>query len=249
MILALILFQNNSGLSQGLIISPGTSIFGTAGNLVLRGNVVNDGSFSNDTNTVIFAGGVQSLGGTSPVLFNNLTVAAGSTTSMITTGQTLKGILVSNNTLNANGNIIFKIKKLEGDFFYKTIYFYDVITGINQDLLPEKQYKVNLIAGDYQNRFFLILSGNTTDIPDFTPVEDWIDIYSFQGILKAEIKLPSCKNGTLTIYNLLGQARFIYKIYEPGYHEFNPVIKTGFYIVTFSSNDKRFSKKIFLQSQ
>jgi len=105
MILTLILFLNHSGLSQGLIISTGTSIFGTGGNLVLWGNVVNDGYFSNDTNTVIFAGTVQSLGGTSPVLFNNLTVAAGSTTSMITAGQTLKGILVSNNTLNANGNI------------------------------------------------------------------------------------------------------------------------------------------------
>ncbi len=69
------------------------------------GDVLNDGSFSNNNNTVIFAGAAQSLGGTSPVLFNNLTVAAGSTTAMITAGQTLKGILVSNGTLNAGGNI------------------------------------------------------------------------------------------------------------------------------------------------
>ena len=105
MILALVLFLNHSGLGQGLIISPATSFIGIGGNIILRGNVVNDGSFSNNNNKVIFTGAAQSLGGTSPVLFNNLTVAAGSTTTMITAGQTLKGILVSNSTLNANGNI------------------------------------------------------------------------------------------------------------------------------------------------
>ena len=105
MILALVLFMDHSGMGQGLIISPGTSFTGTGGNIVLRGNVVNNGSFSNNNNTVIFSGAAQSLGGTSPVLFNNLTVASGSTTTITTTGQLLNGILVSNSTLNANGNI------------------------------------------------------------------------------------------------------------------------------------------------
>jgi hypothetical protein len=572
MILALVLFLNHSGLGQGLIISPATSFIGIGGNIILRGNVVNDGSFSNNNNKVIFTGAVQSLGGTSPVLFNNLTVAAGSTTTMITAGQTLKGILVSNSTLNANGNItllstvtqtalidgigagqvngnvimqrylpsgfgykyfsspfqaatvsefgddmnlaapftsfysydegrtssgwvsyinpawvlnpmrgyavnfgssaiantvdvtgivnngslsltlynhnnlytkglnlignpypspidwnalsgwtktnidsalyyftasttdqfggtyssyikgissdgiatniipsmqgffvhvsdgtwpvtgtltfnnnvrltdqthpfiksesqseksflllvagysddstsydplaiyfdekatynfdgqldalklfntdrkvtnfysfgndgrmlsinalpmteenlctvrlgikterngdvIFKIRNLVGDFFYKTIYFSDVITKVNQDLLPDKQYRVNLNAGDYQDRFFLNLSNSITYIPDLTPVGDWIDIYATHGILKAEIKLQSCEKGTLTIYNLLGQPLNIYKIYRPGHHEFCPLIRDGIYIVTFNSGDIRISKKVFMQSQ
>jgi hypothetical protein len=92
-------------LSQGLIISPGTSFIGTDGNIVLRGDMVNNGSLSNTNNTIIFAGATQSLSGSSPVLFNNLTVASGSTTTITTTGQSLRGILVSNGTLNANGNI------------------------------------------------------------------------------------------------------------------------------------------------
>lgn len=148
-----------------------------------------------------------------------------------------------------NGDVIFKIRNLVGDLFYKTIYFSDVITGINQDLLPDIQYRVNLNAGDYQDRFFLNLSNSITSIPDLTPVGDWINIYAAHGILKAEIKLPSCENGTLTIYNLLGQALYIYKIYSPGYHEFCPLIRDGIYIVTFNSGNIRISKKIFMQSQ
>ena len=105
MIFALIFFLNHCGLSQGLIISPATSFIGTGGNIILWGNVVNDGFVSNNTNTVVFSGTVQSLGGTSPVIFNNLTLASGSSTTIVTSGQTLSGILLSNGTLNANGKI------------------------------------------------------------------------------------------------------------------------------------------------
>lgn len=572
MIFALIFFLNHCGLSQGLIISPATSFIGTGGNIILWGNVVNDGFVSNNTNTVVFSGTVQSLGGTSPVIFNNLTLASGSSTTIVTSGQTLSGILLSNGTLNANGKItllstatqtalidgsgtgevfgdvtmqrylpsgfgykyfsspfqaatvgefgddmdlaapftafysydegrtssgwvnykdpagvlnqmhgyavnfgssaaantvdvsgivnngslslalynnnylytkgynlignpypspidwdaspgwartnidnalyyfktsttlqyggtyntyingissnglatgivpsmqgffvhvsdgtwpvtgtlamnndvrlndqthpfsksegkvekpylrlvsgytddstsydplvvyfdekatynfdgqldalklyntdakvtnfysfgeddnrlsinalpmtkenlctvrlgikterdgelIFKIAKLEGDFYYKAICLSDIITGTNQDLLSGRQYKVKLVAGHYQERFFLNLSNSITDMPDLISIEDWIKIYTVHGILKVEITLPSYKNGTLKIYNLLGQALFIYKIYEPGYHEFNPILKTGIYIITFDSDKKNIAKMFFIQSQ
>jgi hypothetical protein len=103
--IALLIILCHYALGQGLIISSGTHLIGSGGNIVLPGNVVNDGSFINDVNTVIFAGAAQSLAGTSPVLFNNLTVASGSTTTITTAGQTLKAILVSNGTLNTGGNI------------------------------------------------------------------------------------------------------------------------------------------------
>jgi hypothetical protein len=102
---ALLIILCHYALGQGLIISSGTHLICTGGNIVLPGNVVNNGSFINDVNTVIFAGAAQSLAGTSPVLFNNLTVASGSTTTVTTAGQTLKAILVSNGTLNTGGNI------------------------------------------------------------------------------------------------------------------------------------------------
>jgi hypothetical protein len=103
--IALLIILCHYALGQGLIISSDTHLIGSGGNIVLPGNVVNDGSFINDVNTVIFAGAAQSLAGTSPVLFNNLTVASGSTATITTAGQTLKAILVSNGTLNTGGNI------------------------------------------------------------------------------------------------------------------------------------------------
>ncbi|MBN2861955.1 MAG: hypothetical protein JXN62_02260 [Bacteroidales bacterium] len=148
-----------------------------------------------------------------------------------------------------DGDVIFRIEKLEGDFYYNTIYLSDLITGSRQELHSGKEYKIHLIADHYQNRFFLLLSNNITDIPDLTLIEDWIKIYADNGILKVEIMLPSCKNGTLKVNNILGQALFVYKIDHPGYHEFNPILKTGIYIVTFSSDKRKFSVKIHFESQ
>ena len=96
----------------------------------------------------------------------------------------------------------------------------------------------------------LILPAPLTD-----PVPEGMIVYSVKGvntsdgILKVEIMLPSCKNGTLKINNIMDQALFVYKIDDPGYHEFNPILKTGIYIVTFSSDNKKFSEKILFESQ
>jgi hypothetical protein len=105
MIISLILFLNISGTGQGLIISSGAKFISDRGNIVILGNLQNDGYLSNNINTTVFAGTVQSMGGNSPVIFNNLTIASGSTTTIIAAGQSLKGILLSNGTLNSNGNI------------------------------------------------------------------------------------------------------------------------------------------------
>ena len=572
MILALVLFPDNSGMGQGWIISPGTSFIGTGGNIVLKGDMVNNGSQSNANNTIIFAGAAQALGGTSPVLFNNLTVASGSTTTITTAGQTLNGILLSNGTLNAggnitllstvtgtalvdglgtgsvkgnitmqryltsafgyryisspfqsatvselsddmdllaafpsfyrydqsrvssswvsyvnpagilnplqgyivnfgntsfpvtaditgvvnngsltvnlfnnnnvyskgfnlvgnpypsaidwnapsgwtktnidnsvyyfnadasnqyagmyssylnnissdglasgiipsmqgffvhvsngvwpvagtlalnndvrvndmshsfaksgqstspppyiritagysddalsydplcvyfdleatynfdgqydayklfntdtkvtnfysfandasrlsinamplsdtglcnvrlglkterNGNVIFSLKDIIGDFNYSNIFITDVSTGITQDLLYNKEYKVNLAAGDYQNRFFLNLSNTLTAIPDNDLTVDLLKVYMSHGIVMAEIILPSEGPGILTICNLLGQVILDQKIHESGHYEFESSVKDGIYIVSLMCPDKRISKKIFIRN-
>jgi hypothetical protein len=75
------------------------------GNIVVTANWVNNGSFTSNGGTLIFAGSVQTLGGTSSTQFNNLTIATGSHTSIISSGQMVNGIVQSNDTLNANGNL------------------------------------------------------------------------------------------------------------------------------------------------
>jgi hypothetical protein len=105
LIIALFFILNHTGSGQGLSISSGTILTATGGNLILKGNVVNNGSFINNNNTIYFSGNTQVLSGTTPVVFNNLTVGSASTTTITRAGQALGGILLCNGTLNANGNI------------------------------------------------------------------------------------------------------------------------------------------------
>jgi hypothetical protein len=142
------------------------------------------------------------------------------------------------------GDIIFRISYTQGIFHYKNIFITDLITGTTQDLLYNKQYKVSLPAGNYQNRFILNLSNLTTYIPDFTSDPGSFKIYSSEGILKTEINLSDNETGTLTIWNLKGQVLFKNKIYKTGYYEYNPAIEDGIYIATFISGFRKVSKKL-----
>jgi hypothetical protein len=93
------------GLAQGLIIPSAAYVIANNGNIVVSANWVNNGSFTHNGGTLIFAGAVQTLGGTSATQFNNLTIAGGSNTSIVSSGQMVKGVVLSNDTLNANGNL------------------------------------------------------------------------------------------------------------------------------------------------
>jgi hypothetical protein len=91
--------------AQGLIIPSGAYMIANNGNIVVTANWVNNGSFTHNGGTLIFAGAIQTLGGTSSTQFNNLTIEAGSHTSIISSGQKMIGVVLSNDTLNANGNL------------------------------------------------------------------------------------------------------------------------------------------------
>jgi hypothetical protein len=91
--------------AQGLIIPSGGYVIANNGNIVTTANWVNNGSFTSNGGTLIFAGSVQTLGGTSATQFNNLTIEPGSKTTVISAGQTVRGVIQSNDTLNANGNL------------------------------------------------------------------------------------------------------------------------------------------------
>ena len=148
-----------------------------------------------------------------------------------------------------NGYVIFKIKDIIGEFKFKYVSVYDSFTGITQDITNGLQYKVSLIAGDYQKRFFLNFSNLKTVVPEMAADDKWFNIFSSYGTLKTEINLPSCEDGIFKIYNLAGQNLMVYKIHQPGYHEFTPALNSGIYVITFMSGNFRVSKKIFIQSQ
>ena len=91
--------------ANDLTIQSGASITVSSVTLQISGNVVNNGTFTHNSSTILFAGNTQTLSGSSQAVYNNITVASGSSTTFSTTGQSLQGILLSNGTLNANGNL------------------------------------------------------------------------------------------------------------------------------------------------
>ncbi|MEI7663716.1 MAG: hypothetical protein WCK34_16030, partial [Bacteroidota bacterium] len=76
-----------------------------AGTMGVAFDFINDGVFVNNGGTVIFNGIIQELRGASESLFENITVNDGSNTSINAYGQTLRGILRCNGSLNANENL------------------------------------------------------------------------------------------------------------------------------------------------
>ncbi|MBB6274382.1 hypothetical protein HDF26_004856 [Pedobacter cryoconitis] len=89
---------------QGIIISSGAYVIANNGNLMTYQNFTNNGSFTQNGGAVTFAGTTQTLNGTTNTTFNQLNINSGSTTT-VNSSQQIGGVLLSNGSLNANGNL------------------------------------------------------------------------------------------------------------------------------------------------
>jgi hypothetical protein len=147
---------------------------------------------------------------------------------------------------NINGNIVFRIIDLVEESSWDKIYITDLASSTENDLLNNKEYKVYLEAGEYNNRFFLNASEKGSEIPDTSSNNNLFSVYSSHGIIKAHINTEKTGSGLLSICNIAGQVIFVKKILDPGYYEFNPGIKDGIYIVRFVSRTYQDSRKIFI---
>ena len=147
---------------------------------------------------------------------------------------------------NAPGNLVFRISEIDETLKGKRIYLTDIVAGSEQDLLPDKEYSVPMIKGEYNNRFFLNFSNVTTGVNDNMLNTKLFNIYCIEGILKAKIGEVNGDYGTLSIYNLSGQILFNERIYTTGYYEYNTGLKDGAYIVRYVSGKLVISKKIIL---
>ncbi len=101
------LVSGTSGTVFGNVIINGGNLLTAplAGTLSVALDFMNDGNFYNNGGTLVFSGTNQQLGGGSQTLFENMTINAGSSTSINAAGQTLRGILLCNGSLNANENL------------------------------------------------------------------------------------------------------------------------------------------------
>ena len=152
--------------------------------------------------------------------------------------------------INRDGNVIFRIRTLEGELAADMgIFISDVVAKAEQDLLSDKDYRIDLEYGQYENWFFLNFRNFWTGIIDHAEEPDLFNIYCSNGILRLDINNLPGSDGTLTICDLTGQVLLVKKYYEPGHYEFNPGLKNSIYIASFLSGTKRSSKKIFIADQ
>lgn len=91
--------------AQGIRIPDSSYVIANQGNIVTQEKWVNNGRFTANGGTVVFAGSMQQISGTSNTSFNKLTVSSGSNTTIAATGQSIKQILKCDGTLNANNHL------------------------------------------------------------------------------------------------------------------------------------------------
>jgi len=91
---------------SGVIIIPSSAyITSTSSYILLNGNWDNDGSFTHNSGTVTFKGSDQTIDGSAATTFNNVTVNASSTTTINSSNQSIKGILLCDGTLNTGDDL------------------------------------------------------------------------------------------------------------------------------------------------
>jgi hypothetical protein len=150
---------------------------------------------------------------------------------------------------NIDGNIVFRIIDLVEELPWDKIYITDLESGTENDLLNNKEYRVNLEAGEYKNRFFLNLMRKVIEPPDTSSNKNPFIVYSTHGVVKAYINTDRIGTGLLSIYNLTGQVLFTKRISDSGYYEFNPGFINGIYIVSYVSKIYMDSRKVFIQTR
>ncbi len=145
-----------------------------------------------------------------------------------------------------NGQVVFRVKDIEGFMSGGSIYLYDAMIGTSTDI-STNEYSVSLNTGIYDNRFFLRFGNLMTGLEslDHNP----FSVYVSGNKLYAEINSLSGKEGMLKISNISGQSVFAEQIYENGHYKFNLSLNDGIYVVTFITGDFRYSQKIIVIAQ
>lgn len=145
-----------------------------------------------------------------------------------------------------DGEIIFRLKDITGSFAFLPLYLKDAATGAITDL-KKGEYSVFLEAGEYNNRFSIEFEDMTTGTDPEVEAATF-RAYSSQGKIIADIYCGT-STGTVKISNLTGQVVLTEKIYSEGRYEFSPGVKTGIYIITYVSGNRRISQRLFIKTE
>lgn len=91
--------------AQGLRILNSGYLIANHGNIAVKHHWVNDGKFTANGGVVVFNGSTQRIDGVKATPFYKVHVLSGSTTSMVSQGNTLRYLLKADGTLHANDHL------------------------------------------------------------------------------------------------------------------------------------------------
>jgi hypothetical protein len=126
------------------------------------------------------------------------------------------------------------------------IYFSDSRSGMCQNLLLNKDVRINLKTGLYEDRFSLIFS--LKDFQYKPGANENFYAYSFEGTLYVYMKLEPGEKGTLSLYNILGQPVYHSDLFINGFQQIKTDLKPGIYVISLSSPKGIYLKKVFISN-
>jgi hypothetical protein len=145
------------------------------------------------------------------------------------------------------GWITFTVQDMEQMPYGLHIYLRDAKTGILQNLQHNPRYRVQLEAGEYEQRFSLVFSEK--ELVDQQTKKETINVYSTGGKVSVYEDLAPGETGCITVSNSAGQVILRQEISGNGYHYLHPVFSSGVYIVSCHSQKGLRSKKIFIGNE
>jgi len=145
-----------------------------------------------------------------------------------------------------DGWISFHARNIENFPANLYIYFSDSRTGICQNLILNKDVRMNLKAGLFEDRFSLIFS--LKDLHYKPGANENFYAYSFEGTLYIYIRLDAGERGAMSVYNMLGQPVYQADLFVNGFQQIKTDMKPGIYIISLTSSKGIYSKKVFISN-
>ncbi|MEI7664098.1 MAG: T9SS type A sorting domain-containing protein, partial [Bacteroidota bacterium] len=127
------------------------------------------------------------------------------------------------------------------------VYLLDKKTGIHQNLAVYPEYRTGVDAGENANRFSVVLSHR--DLRFQPGIDESYHVYSFRNRVYVYLNLPAGENSDMRIFNIMGQQVLQKSLDGNGYHETDLTASEGIYVVTLSSANGRFNKKVYISNQ
>jgi hypothetical protein len=144
------------------------------------------------------------------------------------------------------GLIRIKIDELENTEEYPFLYIKDSLTGETHDI-TNQDFEINLEAGEYLNRFFLVTQA-TLNITEEVTLLDGVQVYMNNSISELQLnRLVDTEILNVSVFNYLGQQVKTWSINTDERFISLPLkIVTGTYIVKVETTNGNVNKKIII---